>query len=77
MSRFLVTDTITQQLYPAADLYEVEQVIEYITDDGHYSETYDEEFEQLIQDARLMDQGFDLGTITYPVLNVTLRRIDV
>lgn len=77
MSKFLVTDTITGQLYPAADLYEVEQVIEYITDDGNYSETYDEEFEQLIQDARLMNQGFDFGTIEYPTLNVSLRRIDV
>lgn len=77
MSKFLVTDTITQQLYPAADLYEVEQVIEYITDDWNYGDTYDEEFGQLIQDARLMDQGFDLGTIAYPTLNVSLRRIDV
>lgn len=77
MSKFLVTDTITQQLYPAANLYEVEQVIEYITDDGNYSDTYDEEFEQLIQDARLMDQGFDLGTVVYTTLSVSLRRIDV
>lgn len=77
MSKFLVTDTITGQLYPAADIYEIEQVIEYITDDWNYGDTYDEEFEQLIQDARLMDQGFDLGTITYPTLKVSLRRIDV
>lgn len=77
MSKFLVTDTITGQLYPAADTYEVEQVIEYITDDWNYGDAYDEEFEQLIQDARLMDQGFDLGTVTYDTLNVSLRRIDV
>lgn len=72
MSKYIVTDLVTNDVYPAEDSYEVSEAVYYLAGPDL---TYSEETEllEVLSDVNLWEQGYDFGTVVYPTLNISIR----
>jgi len=72
MSKYIVTDLVTNDVYPAEDPYEVGEAVYYLAGPDL---TYSEETEllEVLSDVNLWEQGYDFGTVVYPTLNISIR----
>lgn len=72
MSKYIVTDELLKEIYPAETAYDVEQAVSYILG-ADLTNVEEIEFGTLIDEIILFDGPNDIGTILYPALNVSVR----
>ena len=73
MSKFLITDELTKDVYPANSAYDVEEAILYLVGE-ELTGAQEAELEDILTMSRLMNQGHALGvTLAYPELNISFR----
>lgn len=72
MSKYVVTDLLTNDVYPAESVRDVSDAVYYLAgpDLTNAEET---ELLEALSDVNLWEQGYDLGTVVYPTLNVSIR----
>lgn len=73
MSNYIVTDLVTNEIYPADTHYDVEQAVTHLLGES-MTETEENEFAELLSDLILFDQGeYNVGTLVYTTLDVSVR----